>query len=493
MSSPFYQPDLPEAVPAQDQLNRENAFRETQNALRRRILPTDVEQAVPDLQPLTPAVVPTQESPGILKLIAGGLLRQRLGIDIFANSRAKAMQEAQKQYLEQTNNMMPVSIDAIGQQISDPQERDKFYARVASLTPLERRILEAQNPGAFSALPAETLKLVAPGSVDPTDATLQQMTYFQRYRDVLMQNPNTTQDQLAAVNAVIERLSNTIGRHTTTLSPGQILVDETTGEPVARGGPQPTSADNFQLPDGRVDSAIPGTQKYFDYVAANYPRAAIPQVITNLTPGDKTTRRAYEAEALKARFARERLVGVRNQVLKFGELTRPFSRFLTGFSNFKDAISLASTEDKARLRDAVAISSAIKNEFALLVQNLTGAAASENQISDYNKILSNWDTYSPTQLNEQVTWMVGRTEDILLNRFVYDELSRQDPGLQQLAPWEMSGERAREYVRGAISEALRQNNGQFTEQEVVQQVLQAMAYEAGVSSDAIQRLRVGGK
>jgi hypothetical protein len=485
MASPLYQPDeIPTGVPREQDLQAENALREVQNGLRRRVLPQAIEQEIPDLQALQPADIAGDEPPGMAKLILGGILRQKLGVDIFAASRAKAAREAQEEFLAQTNNQTGVSLQVIGEQITDPAEREAFQRKVAGLSPLERTILEAQNPGAFAALPAETLKLIAPGSVDPTDTTLQQLRYFERMREAAFMHPDS-EKEVAAINAVITRLTDSIGVDYTTVSPGGVVLRN--GVPVARGDPQATPANNFKTPRG-IESAIPGTQKYFDFVAAGYPRD-MTQTVQQVSLVDKSVKRNYELEATKVRYTRERLVPIRKMVAEYGQLTTVLGRALTGFATFKDALGMASEDSKEQIRHAADLSGDMKNEFALLVQFLTGAAASENQIADYNKILNNWDTYSPTQLLSTVQGATRRAEDFLGRRFVYDELLKSDPGLEQIAPWEMSGERATNFMRGEIATTIRNGQGgPFTDAELRQQAINALAYEAGVSTDAIERI-----
>jgi hypothetical protein len=488
MASPFYEPeDLPAQVPNAQGVDARNAFLELQNSLRRQVLPAAVEQELPDAPMLSPATAGEQHV-GISKLLIGGILRQKLGVDIFANSRAQAARDAAAAYASQTANLVPVSLDAVAQQIEDPAEREAYQRRVGALTPLERKILEAANPTVYAALPAETLKLVAPGSTDPTDTALQTYQRLGRMRDEAARIGDEALAQ--GIAAKMTQVMDTIGVETVALSPGGILVNKFTGKGIAEGNPPATSADNFITPDG-IKPAIPGTQQYFEFVAAGYPKDRTQQ-ITQIGAVDKTVERDYQKEALKARLARERLVPIRAKVMSYNEIVRPFARFGTRVASFKDAFNLASDAEKEQLRTATALASDTKYEFALLVQNLTGAAASENQIKDYTYIIDNWETYSPTKLSEVVSSAMVRIERQLSMRFVYDELRKEDEGLAKVAPWELSNERATSYFRGAVAAGIADGvkAGQ-TEQEARQTAINAISYEAGVSPDAIEALLRG--
>ena len=486
MSSPFFQPDeIPTGVPTQQALGQENAFRDLQNALRRQVLPSTVEAEIPDLAPLSPAVVPEQEQPSLGRLVLGGILRQRLGVDIFAGQRSAAAAEAERAYREQVNVGQGVSLDAIASQIEDPAEREAFQRRVGALSPLERRILEASNPGFYATLPAETLKLIAPGSVDPTNEKLQTLSYLRRMQDEAYRVGNPEQAQ--AIGLMMQRVEDSIGVETTTLSPGSVLVDSQTGAPIARGAPTATSADNFVTPTG-VDSAIPGTDKYFDFVARGYPKAP-QQIQQTTTTVDKVVERNLQEEAAKVRFGRERLLRVRNLATTLQDQVRIGARIYAATASWKDAAGIASEAELKALRESVALSSDVKNEFALLVQNLTGAAYTEDQRKDFQKILDNWDTFSPTQLVAQVETALSRNEDFLLRRYAYDQLRQGDATLSGVNPWEMSTERTAAWARGAVAAAIRDQVGRgSTEQVARQRAINAIAFTSGVTSSTIERL-----
>lgn len=492
MAEPLFKP---EDFETSDATVRGNAVGLLSDQMRREILPREIEQRTPDFVPVgSGPSAPAAQPPSLWKLVAGGILRQRLGVDIFAGINEKRAQEAREQFLRQTTQGTPIDLDEIAAEIKDPKELELFQRRVAALTPLTRRVIEVGNAFSYGSLPAETLKLLNPGSTDSTNTQMQMLDRIEQQLNVALgmhaSNPTpATEEMISKLGEGRDVLLSSLGVEINNVGANAIAADQF-GNVIARGV-RTTETQFFELPDGSTAGAIPGTPEHRTITAIPGIRPVVQRQVQEIRQLDPIVNRDVQVRTEAAQRGVDRLAIIRRRVFDGKELLRPLRRLGLFPGQVAQFLGGASEETRNELAKLNTLTAGVVREFSESLNEISGVSVSPTEEVRFKRSMASIEAVinDPDRVLTLLTAEMNNVERVVVRGRIFDDLVHAGRGTGVVKPWEVTLEAQKRYLGEIISTATDLLGAQgFAQHEAELLAVEQIANSYGVTQDTVRAI-----